>query len=81
MVSVTPCLLKVKYHLWKGRVHCTLAKDEEERVTVTSDLPSKELTELRRNVFSHLHRGDEVTCRVVKIRQTQIMKWVPYCGV
>ena len=66
----------MKYHLWRGRVHCTLASDDAVKKTkvVRSDLSSKELARLRRGVFYGRSPGDAVTVRVVKIRERLVQK-------
>ena len=69
-------MLKVKYHLWRGRVHCTMARDEEEHAVVPSNMSAGSLKKLRQNVFSHLSPGDTVEARVLKIRQMEITKYV-----
>jgi len=68
----------VKYNLWKGRVHCTLAVDEakDEEGHVTASLTTSELKVCRRNAFPDLRVGDKVMARVVGVRQTKITKYV-----
>ena len=76
VVKICPNQMKVKYRLWKGRVHCTFARDEVEEQddeVVSSNLSSKSLTKLRRGVFYGRSPGETMTARVIKIRECQIL--------
>lgn len=61
----------MKYNLWRGRVHCTLAKDDDitiDDVTMmSSGKPSKRMI-----VFAGLSRGSVMKARVVTINERQI---------
>lgn len=56
--SVKTSQLNVKYHLWKGRVHCCLAVDDVKEGSIA---------------FADIIPGDVVSARVLKIRQREIM--------
>ena len=73
--SAKPTQLNVKYNLFRGRVHCTLAKDDDviiEDITMTSSgKPSK-----RTIIFAGVSNGSTVKARVVKIKDQQITRYV-----
>lgn len=73
--SAKPTQLNVKYNLWRGRVHCTLAKDDDvivEDITVTSLGKPRNRT----IVFAGVSNGSVVKARVVKIKDQQITRYV-----
>ena len=73
--SAKPTQLNVKYNLWRGRVHCTLAKDDDiivEDITVTSLGKPRNRT----IVFAGMSNGSVVKARVVKIKDQQITRYV-----
>lgn len=67
--------LNVKYNLWRGRVHCTLAKDDDELVddimVTSSGKPSK-----RTLAFNDVAANSAMKARVVKIKDQQITRYV-----
>ena len=71
--GVRPTQLNVKYNLWRGRVHCTLAKDDDvtiNDVTMTSPgKPSK-----RTLAFASVTTDSVLKARVVKIKEQQVTR-------
>ena len=61
----------VKYRLWRGRVHCTLAKEMDSDVLSCGGGVSGESSK----VFSGLSVGDVVKARVVKVREKNILRF------
>ena len=55
--TVKTTYLKVKYHLWQGRVHCCLATDKPR---------------LGHTPFADISPGDVIKARVVRKREKQI---------
>lgn len=56
--SIKPEQMNVKHRLWRGRVHCTMARDPDD-VTATS-------------VFSDWTIGDSVKAKVIDIREKRL---------
>lgn len=84
MTGVKTDQLNVRYRLWRGRVHCTLARDPSSNsdVTVTS-LGGKMRgggARLQANVFSDRSVGDKVKARVVRIRERPVLRYRYLCG-
>ena len=68
-----PTQLNVKYNIWRGRVHCTLAKDDDvviDDITVTSSGKPKKRT----IVFAGISNGSVLKARVIKIKDQQITR-------
>lgn len=69
--SVKPTQLNVKYNLWRGRVHCTLAKDDDvivdDVIITSSGKPSK-----RTLVFGDISTNSLLKARVVKIKDQPV---------
>ena len=71
--SVKPTQLNVKYNLWRGRVHCTLAKDDDvivnDVVMTSSGKPSKRML-----VFGDVTAHSSLKARVIKIKDQAVKK-------
>lgn len=76
--SIKPDQVDVKHRLWRGRVHCTLAR-EVDSGGVSSSGGAGEGGEGSK-VFSGLSVGDVVKARVVKVREKNILRygWVTF---
>ena len=73
-----PTQLNVKYNLWRGRVHCTLAKDDDvivDDITVTSSGKPRKRT----IVFAGVSNGSMIKARVVKVKDQQVTRYVMCC--
>ena len=61
--------ISVKCGGWRGRVHCTLARDPIDDITTTSS-PS---------VFSNVSVGDVLQARVVRVQEREGSRYVCMC--
>ena len=75
--SVKPTQVNVKYNLWRGRVHCTLASDDDVAIDdimmMSLGKPSK-----RTLAFGGISADSFLKARVVKIKEQQITRYFIY---
>lgn len=69
--SIKPDQVDLKYRLWRGRVHCTMAREMDSGGVSSSD-GSGEGSE----VFSGMSVGDVVRARVVKVRERNVLRYI-----